>query len=332
MKFGTYLDKLAEGKADNYYLAVQNVKTVFPVLSPDLECVPYIPVMHRGPYVWIAPKGHYEFCHYDPDDNFLAVLHGIKKLRMFSNKYLHNMYPNPLGRKGYTIQTQIDLEAPDLDEFPMFNDDVVEWTCELLSGDMLYIPVFTWHQVCSPEETISITHFYGSTGNYLDRLHSDADTWESFLYFFRNILEQNRFAIEPLSARWSESQVCTALDDFFYKQYKTTPTPEQSHMLVQEIESYFNEKCAEADVIVRKYSGPNAPDAISSLPDASSSMHTDPYQEGRRGSSDDDNTCSDSTNHTNGDSHSSHSHSVGGAAETEKPRKLKLKVRGLLHR
>ena len=30
--------------------------------------------------MWVALKGHYEFCHYDPDDNFLVMIRGRKQV------------------------------------------------------------------------------------------------------------------------------------------------------------------------------------------------------------------------------------------------------------
>ena len=32
--------------------------------------------LHLGPYLWLALRGHYEFCHFDPDDNFLVMIQG----------------------------------------------------------------------------------------------------------------------------------------------------------------------------------------------------------------------------------------------------------------
>ena len=32
--------------------------------------------LHLGPYLWLALRGHYEFCHFDPDDNFLVIIQG----------------------------------------------------------------------------------------------------------------------------------------------------------------------------------------------------------------------------------------------------------------
>ena len=71
------------------------------------------------------------------------------------------LYPNPLGSQGKTIQSQviknpraiawitysqINLDSPDHERFPLFKDATVEH-CVLNPGEMLFIPAFYWHQV-----------------------------------------------------------------------------------------------------------------------------------------------------------------------------------------
>ena len=75
------------------------------------------------------------------------------------------LYPNPLGSQGKTIQSQVELRSlkvsiyslltrpsqinldlPDLEKFPLFKEATVEH-CILSPGEMLFIPAFYWHQV-----------------------------------------------------------------------------------------------------------------------------------------------------------------------------------------
>ena len=42
--------------------------------------------LHLGPYLWLALKGHYEFCHFDPDDNFLTMIRGRKQVKSWKEK------------------------------------------------------------------------------------------------------------------------------------------------------------------------------------------------------------------------------------------------------
>ena len=71
MQFREYIENLQAGnkKSESSYLAVQNFKKALPQLSNDLP--PYegiVGKVHAGPYLWIARPGHYEYCHFDPDD------------------------------------------------------------------------------------------------------------------------------------------------------------------------------------------------------------------------------------------------------------------------
>ena len=56
-------------RARSSYLAVASLSQAFPQLKDELPINDYIKSngkIHLGPYMWVALKGHYEFCHYDP--------------------------------------------------------------------------------------------------------------------------------------------------------------------------------------------------------------------------------------------------------------------------
>ena len=120
-KFREYLDDLLKGnkRSKNSYLAVQNLKQAFPQLLDDISVPPYVGKLHGGPYMWVATKNHYEFCHFDPDDNLLVMVAGRKRVRLYGCD-LKTMYPNPLGSKGRTIQSQVNCDDPDFERFGNF--------------------------------------------------------------------------------------------------------------------------------------------------------------------------------------------------------------------
>ena len=121
MKFAEYINNIVRNnkKSKSSYMAVQNIKQAFPQLEGQIQVPEFVEKMHAGPFLWIANKGHYEFCHFDPDDNCLIVLNGRKKV-MFFGSDLNSMYPNKLGSKGRTIQSQVCIDEPDLKRFPNF--------------------------------------------------------------------------------------------------------------------------------------------------------------------------------------------------------------------
>ena len=130
--------------------------------------------LHLGPYMWVALKNHYEFCHYDPDDNFLIMIQGRKQVRLFGYDHLNSLYPNPMGSYGKTIQSQVDLDNVDKERFGNFIDDPTLHCqhCVLHPGEMLFIPAFYWHQVTALDTGISVNMFYGDSGEnvFIDKL------------------------------------------------------------------------------------------------------------------------------------------------------------------
>ena len=121
MTFGHYIDNILSGnkKAKSSYMAVQNIKQVFPQLEKDIKIPSFVGKMHGGPFMWIANSGHYEFCHFDPDDNVLIILNGKKHVKLFDCD-LESMYPNERGSKGRTIQSKVLISQPNYTKFPNF--------------------------------------------------------------------------------------------------------------------------------------------------------------------------------------------------------------------
>ncbi|RNA34517.1 amiloride-sensitive sodium channel subunit beta [Brachionus plicatilis] len=179
IKFETYVNDLL---MDNFNI------------SDELKMPQFVEKLHAGPFLWIARSGHYEYTHMDPDDNMLTVVRGRKLVRLYGSN-VYNMYPNELGSKGRTIQSQINcdqiqnnLNADILTRFK--NTDCLY--CLLKEGDMLYFPAFCWHQVKSPELTISVNVFFGDAGEnvYMSKILK-SDQKEAFMYWIFNIIKQN---------------------------------------------------------------------------------------------------------------------------------------------
>ena len=157
MPFREYISNLLQNnkKSMDSYLAVQNVKKAFPELESDIPIPPYVGKMHGGPFLWIAREGHYEFCHFDPDDGFLVMISGTKRVRLYGCD-VRTMYPNPLGSKGKTVQSQVDCDNPDLDRFPNFTEAVCREVknCHILSKSELQ---YTAPPLSSPSHIAVIT-------------------------------------------------------------------------------------------------------------------------------------------------------------------------------
>jgi Cupin-like domain len=54
---------------------------------------------------------------------------------------------------------QVDIDAPDLEQFPQFAD-LKHWDCILEPGDMLFIPTEWWHYVKSLTVSFSVSFWW----------------------------------------------------------------------------------------------------------------------------------------------------------------------------
>ena len=147
MSFSEYVENIEADnkKAQSSYLAVQNIKIALPELANDVRVPSYVKKLHGGPFLWLARKGHYEFCHFDPDDNFLIVFSGEKHVRLYRADDLDNLYPNPLGSYGRTIQSQVNCDNPDFKKFSNFRSvqefEVMFYLCIYIAYVYAYNPL-----------------------------------------------------------------------------------------------------------------------------------------------------------------------------------------------
>jgi len=225
-------EKSKGGSSFDYYMAVQNIKRVFPEIEAEIPVPPYIGKVHGGPFLWIGCSGHYEFCHYDPDDGMLAIITGKKRVSLFNYNFLKNMYPNPMGSRGRTIQSQVNCDSPDIETFPLFANAICE-ECIIEPGEMVFIPAFYFHQVSALESTISVNFFFGDGGDCVFLEKVIKTRWEAFSYWLLNIIAQNQE-----TASWKQTllpQLPIALKCFLLKQYHDVINDKQCDMLVNTI-------------------------------------------------------------------------------------------------
>merc|ERR1711874_125751 len=239
-RFGDYCQDLLRGnaKARSSYLAVGSLQQAFPQLLDQVPHPHHLKQhgkLHLGPYMWLALAGHYEFNHFDPDDNFLVMIRGRKQVRLFGHD-LDNLYPNPLGSEGKTVQSQVNCDNPDLAKFPLFSSAMCQH-CVLSPGEMLYIPAFYWHQVTALDTGISLNFFFGDPGEegrFLEKL-LHPPYLPSFSYWLLNVIEQNRSceSFGKILARLPE-----VVRNFSMKHWHEVPTEKQVEKMVEIILEY----------------------------------------------------------------------------------------------
>jgi len=232
-------------RAKSSYLAVASLQQAFPQLLDDVPLPKYLKrngKLHLGPYMWVAIKHHYEFCHYDPDDNFLVMVQGRKQVRLFGYGHLQSLYPNPLGSHGKTIQSQVDLDKVDAQRFPLFVNDASLHCqhCVLHPGEMLFIPAFYWHQVTALDTGISVNMFYGDSGenDFIDKI-LNPPYFEHYKYWFHNIIQQN---IKCGSFQRILGRLPEVLIHFFLKQWHEVPLEKHVNQCIEMVLLYCDLK------------------------------------------------------------------------------------------
>jgi len=106
---------------------------------------------------WFGPKGTISPLHEDPYHNLLAQVVGRKRIQLYSPSNNPFLYPHT----GKTLKntSQIDVEHPDTERFPLFAQAQGE-ELFLEAGEMLYLPPHYWHFVRSLSTSFSISFWW----------------------------------------------------------------------------------------------------------------------------------------------------------------------------
>jgi hypothetical protein len=115
------------------------------------------PSDYRWPFFFMGTRGAISPIHRDLAHNFAVHLFGRKRWRIFSPAQSELLYPSA-HHDGPSAQTcEVDIEAPDLERFPLYAearpmDFVVE------GGEILLMPSGWFHHVVSLELTLNIAY------------------------------------------------------------------------------------------------------------------------------------------------------------------------------
>jgi hypothetical protein len=145
--------------AERYYLQLLPLRGPFAELLDEISIPRFIrSTSAPGIYLWVGAAGNGSALHFDESYNLLAQVRGRKRLVLFPPEQTDCLYPFPADSKIPTM-SQVDIDRPDFDTFPRFREaEGVELT--LQEGQMLYIPLFWWHQVRSLDPSISVNFWW----------------------------------------------------------------------------------------------------------------------------------------------------------------------------
>lgn len=157
MTLGVYADKVINsGPTNDFYMVANNGNLDRPEMKGLLDDIKILPEFFNPNdiqsriFFWFGPAGTITPLHHDSMNIMMAHVYGRKCWRLINPLYTALIY-NHIG-----VFSQIDLEAPDYEKFPLFKDvPVTEVVME--PGEILFIPVGWWHQVKGMDVTLSVS-------------------------------------------------------------------------------------------------------------------------------------------------------------------------------
>jgi hypothetical protein len=210
MAFSDFFDAILATPPRHYNLHRQDLRTMLPELREDIvECNLMGDTAYLLPGLWMGPRGSVTQLHHDFADNLFTQVRGQKRVILADpdcEELLHRFPFRLYGRKSSWHLSLVKTGAtPDLDRFPDFAGvDLYDFVMQ--PGDMLYLPVFWWHELHAlGQPTVSVsqwwdTRAYEEVLETIFRLTQFAEDYESlprhWRAFVRRLYERTLFANE----------------------------------------------------------------------------------------------------------------------------------------
>lgn len=103
--------------------------------------------------IWIAAPGQKSTLHNDNYHGFNAQISGVKKFILVPPEHDAYLYTE-MHNEGCWV-SRVDAFNPDLRSYPLFTN-AERITCTLVAGEILYVPLFWWHQVYAETVTVNV--------------------------------------------------------------------------------------------------------------------------------------------------------------------------------
>lgn len=173
VKLADYFEALKRGreaKASRPYLGNISFKDegaapFLSVLRPDFSFPRYFrDHQDFDERIWIASAGQKSTIHNDNYHNFNAQVSGVKKFILFAPEDYRYLYTERLNEGCWV--SRVDGFAPNLDRFPLFTH-ARPFACTLTAGEILYVPLFWWHQVYAETACINVNAWIFRRGGHV---------------------------------------------------------------------------------------------------------------------------------------------------------------------
>ncbi len=152
----------ADAPKERLYVYGSNTKPFVKLLE---DYVPPTELIAEGSRMftqfWIGGPGNITPAHFDVADNLLGQIQGTKRLLLWAPSNYPHLYVNPTGARHERNSQLGSLDQVDLGLYPRFAD-AEALSCELVAGELLFIPIGWFHYVHTIEFAISINHFWHS--------------------------------------------------------------------------------------------------------------------------------------------------------------------------
>lgn len=148
------------GETNDFYMVANNgnlEREDLKSLLDDIEMLPEFLDASKASqrvFFWFGPAGTITPLHHDPMNLMMAHVWGRKRWRLVSPE------ETPLLYNNVGVFSEVDLENPNLEKYPLFkNVRVIETVLE--PGEIIFVPVGWWHQVkgLDPSIALSFTNF-----------------------------------------------------------------------------------------------------------------------------------------------------------------------------
>lgn len=156
MPFSDYIDLLAATEGSNdFYMTANNSsqnRVALGKLWEDIGRLPeYLnPNSVDDGFLWIGPKGTRTPLHHDLTNNFMAQIMGSKRIKLIPAFETARVYNH---RHCFS---QVDAFNIDYQRFPMMREvQLLDFTLE--RGELLFLPVGTWHCVEGLQTSVTVT-------------------------------------------------------------------------------------------------------------------------------------------------------------------------------
>jgi hypothetical protein len=159
LTFSELSNLLSSREAMKYYMNQHPIEHGLTLIADDIVPPRFAGVArYDATNFWIGAAGNVSPMHFDQANNFLCQVMGEKVITLFSPEDDKFLYPYPKDSK-ISHFSMIDVEAPDLEEFPEYiHANPIRVT--LKSGEMMYIPRRWWHHIRTLRNSISVNFFW----------------------------------------------------------------------------------------------------------------------------------------------------------------------------